>query len=171
MSFNKYFMFRMLPQRILNQSIVFSLMKKVLLQLAFCILIFSSQPTLAELVKDDSIVGLWMTAEQEGLIKIYKNTNTIEGLVFKSVNPKDANRVDINNPDPEQRNRSLLGLVILKGFNFDGEKRWTGGQIYYPKTGMTYQASLELINENKLTLRGYVGLPLFGRTENWTRKN
>ena len=186
MSFIKNFMFRMPPQSRLNRSIQCgsffysftwlvktyeSHMKTVIRLQAICVLIFNSQLTLAGPVKDETIEGIWMTASQEGLIKIYKNAKTIEGRVFRVFDPEDTNRVDNNNPDPEQRNRPLLGLVILRGFNFDGVKRWTGGHIYDPNTGMTYRASLELINENKLALRGYVGIPLFGRREIWTRKN
>jgi uncharacterized protein (DUF2147 family) len=146
-------------------------MKKNLSILAFYVLFLCSQLSVAELVNDDAIVGIWLTAEEDGYIRIYKNINTIEGLVFKSFKPEDAQRVDSNNPDPKLRDQSLLGLVILKGFNFDGFNSWTGGQVYDPNTGITYQAKLELIDDNKLALRGYVGIPLFGHTENWTRKN
>lgn len=145
-------------------------MKNILLGMAFCLLIFSSQQSIAEFANDDAIVGIWLTAEKDGYIKIYKNDNSIEGIVLKSLNPEDANRVDINNPDPKKRDQSLLGLIIMRGFNFDGVNRWTGGQLYDPNTGKTYQGNLELIDTDKLALRGYVGVPLFGRTENWTRQ-
>lgn len=146
-------------------------MKNILLFMAFVVVFFSSQASIAEFAKDDAIVGVWLTGEKDGYIKIYKNDSTIEGLVLKSLKPEDVNRVDVNNPNPKMRNQSLLGLVIMKGFNFDGVNRWTGGQLYDPNTGNTYQGNLELIDGDKLALRGYVGIPLFGRTENWTRQN
>ncbi len=146
------------------------MMNKILF-MAFVVVIFSSQPSIAEFATDDAIVGVWLTGERDGYIKIYKNDDTIEGLVFRSLKPEDVNRVDVNNPDPKMRNQSLLGLVIMKGFNFDGVNRWTGGQLYDPNTGNTYQGNLELIDGDQLALRGYVGIPLFGRTENWTRHN
>lgn len=146
-------------------------MKNYLLTITYCFLLFTSPQALAELAKGDAILGVWLNAEQDGYIKIYKKAKTFEGIVVGGVNPDDANRVDINNPDPERRNRSLLGLIILRGFNFDGINRWTGGQLYDPNNGKTYKGSLELIDDDKLALRGYVGIPLFGRTENWIRKN
>ncbi len=146
-------------------------MKNHVSTIIFCFLLFTSSQALAELAKGDAILGVWLNAEQDGYIKIYKKAKTFEGIVVGGVNPDDANRVDINNPEPDRRNQSLLGLIILRGFNFNGVNRWTGGQLYDPNNGKTYQGSLELIDDDKLALRGYVGIPLFGRTENWTRKN
>ncbi len=146
-------------------------MKNYLSIITFCFLLLTSSQTLAEVANGDGILGVWLNAEQDGYIKIYKKAKTFEGIVVGGVNPDDANRVDINNPDPARRNRSLLGLIILRGFDFNGTNRWTGGQLYDPNNGKTYQGSLELIDGDKLALRGYVGIPLFGRTENWTRKN
>lgn len=146
-------------------------MKNHVSTIIFCFLLFTSSQALAELAKGDAILGVWLNAEQDGYIEIYKKAKTFEGIVVGGVNPDDANRVDINNPEPDRRNQSLLGLIILRGFNFNGVNRWTGGQLYDPNNGKTYQGSLELIDDDKLALRGYVGISLFGRTENWTRKN
>jgi uncharacterized protein (DUF2147 family) len=146
-------------------------MKNYLSLLALCIAIFYSQQSIAEMTNGDAILGVWINAEQDGYIKIYKKAKTFEGIVVGGLNPDDTKRVDINNPDPKRRNQSLLGLIILRGFNFDGANRWTGGQLYDPNNGKTYQGNLELIDDDKLALRGYVGISLFGRTENWARKN
>ena len=52
---------------------------------------------------------------------------------------------------------------------YDGEGKWSGGTIYDPDSGHTYSCHLELLEANKLKLRGYFGVSLLGRTQIWTR--
>lgn len=78
-------------------------------------------------------------------------------------------RKDAKNPSLKARNKPLLHLVILTDFDFDG-REWTDGKIYDPKSGKTYSSTMKL-NGNKLELRGYVGISLFGRTTVWEREN
>lgn len=78
---------------------------------------------------------------------------------------------DLENPDPELRDRPVLGLRILDGFAYAGGGTWSGGTIYDPADGKTYKAKMHLDGDGDRTLdvRGYVGIPLFGRTTTWTR--
>lgn len=155
-------------------------MKKYLLVLIFAFVIFSPPQSIAEqsiaeqsIVENDNanaILGTWLNTKQDGYIQIYKKTNNFDGVIVGGPNPKDANRVDINNPDPKMRSQLLVGMVMLNGFVYEGDNKWKGGQIYDPNNGKTYQCELELINQKKLSVRGYIGFPLFGRTEVWTRK-
>jgi hypothetical protein len=46
---------------------------------------------------------------------------------------------------------------------------WTGGTIYDPLSGRTYAARLALDGDDRLEIRGYVGLPVLGRTTTWIR--
>lgn len=75
---------------------------------------------------------------------------------------------DIHNPDPAQRNRSLCGLKIGANFISRDADHAAGGTLYDPKSGKTYHGQMTVIG-NTLELRGYVGIPLFGRSEAWTR--
>jgi uncharacterized protein (DUF2147 family) len=81
-------------------------------------------------------------------------------------NPQAA---DIHNPDPALRGRALCGLTIMSGFRLNGPDRWEGGSLYDPESGNTYTGRVSLNPDGTLSLRGYVGVPLFGRTEEWTR--
>lgn len=78
-------------------------------------------------------------------------------------------RVDRDNPNPGLRSRRLLGLQILTGFAYAGANTWGKGTIYDPETGKTYQCKMMLVSPHRLEIRGYVGIPLFGRTTIWTR--
>jgi uncharacterized protein (DUF2147 family) len=78
-------------------------------------------------------------------------------------------RIDRDNPKPELRSRSLLGLQIMGGFGYAGKNTWTGGTIYDPESGKSYKAEMKLKSPSRLELRGYIGIPLFGRSTVWTR--
>ncbi len=75
---------------------------------------------------------------------------------------------DIHNPDLALRPRPLCGMEIGSGFEPQGLDEARNGTLYDPKTGKTYHGSLRL-DGDKLELRGYVGIPLFGRSQTWTR--
>ena len=76
--------------------------------------------------------------------------------------PVGAPRRDDNNPDPALRSRPMLGLNLLSNYRFDG-KRWQG-DIYNPEGGGTYSSKLWVDAGGDLRMRGYLGVPLLGRT-------
>jgi uncharacterized protein (DUF2147 family) len=119
----------------------------------------------------DAIVGQWLTAGGTSKIEVYKCGDEYCGKIAWLKEPeKDGKpKVDENNPDVKLRSRELLGLTILREFHFDGDDAWKGGKIYDPKSGNDYSAKMTLVDEHTLELRGYVLMPLFGRTETWTR--
>jgi len=67
------------------------------------------------------------------------------------------------------RDRPLTGLDLFAGFAYDGDGRWTGGTIYDPNSGKTYRCIITWVDGNTLKVRGYIGVPMLGRTETWTR--
>jgi uncharacterized protein (DUF2147 family) len=76
---------------------------------------------------------------------------------------------DRHNPDPTLRDRRVEGLEILRGLAPRPDGTWGNGRIYDPATGNTYTCQLTLDGDHRLRLRGYVGIPLIGRTTIWTR--
>jgi len=80
-------------------------------------------------------------------------------------------KVDRENPDPKLRSHPVLGLVILKGFRFVPGRKWPwiGGTVYDPENGKTYRGRMRVEKDGRLRMRGYVGIPLFGRSTWWTR--
>lgn len=77
-------------------------------------------------------------------------------------------RVDAQNPDAALRNRPLCGLRIGAEFHPSSPFQASDGTLYDPKTGKTYHGEMTSSGD-ELRLRGYVGLPIFGRTQTWTR--
>ncbi len=133
--------------------------------------LFFSTISMASASNADDIVGIWLSASGEGKIQIYKEGDRYFGKLYwmKEPNgPKGNPKLDSNNPDPALRNKPLLGLVILKNFRYD-DGEWSGGLIYDPKNGKEYKSYIKLKDPQTLSLRGYIGISLLGRTELWKR--
>ena len=64
--------------------------------------------------------------------------------------------------DPALRNRPVIGISMFSEYEYKNAL-WQG-KIYDPETGNTYQSRMEVNSEGQLKIRGYVGIPLFGRT-------
>ncbi|MCF8331624.1 MAG: DUF2147 domain-containing protein [Bacteroidales bacterium] len=119
-----------------------------------------------------SVTGRWYTENKESVVKIYKKNGKYYGKLVWLEEPRDEDgnlKRDDNNPVKSKRNQKLAGLEILKDFEYSGNGKWKGGTIYDPDNGKTYKAQIELNGDGKLDLRGYIGVPAFGRTTVWKR--
>lgn len=128
-------------------------------------------------IDSDAITGMWFTkskSKNSSIIEIYKQNNKYQGRILWISNPFDDKgnyQLDVNNPNKENRLKPIIGLTILKGFEFK-ENKWENGTVYDPENGNTYKASIWLSEHaTKLHLRGFIGISLLGRTEIWTRVN
>ena len=120
----------------------------------------------------DAILGKWLNASGEGQIMIIRKGGKYAGnLVWlkQPHNEKGQLKRDTRNPNPAFHSRPLIGTEILRDFTFSGKGVWEEGFIYDPKTGKTYSSRISLVGSDKLSIRGYVGISLLGRTEIWTR--
>ncbi len=74
----------------------------------------------------------------------------------------------------DKKDKPILGMVVITGLkqNPDNENIWEGGEALDPKSGKIYRCSVTVIdNGQQLNARGYIGIPLFGRTQTWIRVN
>lgn len=72
----------------------------------------------------------------------------------------------------ERRNQRIVGMIILEKFkaNKVNDNAWRNGEILDPRSGKVYQSTIKLIESGqKLDVRGYIGMPLFGRSQTWER--
>jgi uncharacterized protein (DUF2147 family) len=128
-----------------------------------------SGSTRADLSPEQVILGTWLTQDKEGLVQIYLAANgKLEGRIVEDSG--ETEQRDDRNPDPALRTRPLNGAVILQGFRYVGNAKWTGGTIYDPDSGKTYQCTMELKGPDTLSVHGYIGVPLLGRSVLWTRR-
>jgi len=129
-------------------------------------MLFASAPAHSALAAD-AVVGVWLDADKRGYVEIYRAGDVYQGRVAGSTDGVVKN--DVKNPVDAKRSQSLLGQDIIKGLKYDGQGRWQGGTIYNPDDGNTYSVRLTVVDANTLDLHGYLGVPLFGITQKWTR--
>jgi uncharacterized protein (DUF2147 family) len=128
------------------------------------------------LAADNSLVGLWKTIDDEtgkpkSLVRITENNGEFKGKVEKlfrssdqDQNPKCTKCEDANKDQP------IIGMTILTGMRKEDDE-YTGGHILDPNNGKVYKSKMSLIDDGKkLKLRGYIGVPMLGRTQVWLRE-
>ena len=147
-------------------------MKKSRFYLLLISFVFSTLTAFSD--NPDGIVGVWKTGEGTAMVRIYKNGDKYQGKVVWLKEPNDPDtgkpKVDKNHPDAASQKRALLGLINVWGFVYKDNNTWEEGNIYDPKNGNTYSCTMKLTSPNSLEVRGYIGVSLIGRTDNWTRQ-
>lgn len=134
--------------------------------------------------QQSAVMGTWLTASGVAQVRIGPCADAasgpICGFVVGLINPKgpDGKAVprematDFRNADAAQRTRKVIGMPLLWGFKKTSDANsFEGGQIYNGENGKTYSANISLQPDGKLRLRGYVGSPMLGETQIWTRVN
>jgi len=128
--------------------------------------------TLSFISYGQSIIGQWETFDDEtnekkAVIEIYKANNLYFAKIIESyVSEKNALCETCKG---SRKGQPIIGLVIIENIKKDGDE-YNDGIIIDPENGKTYSCYLELINNNKLKVRGYLGFSLLGRTQYWMRK-
>lgn len=123
-------------------------------------------------VSAQDIVGQWetyddKTNEKKAVIKIYKEQDLYYGkIIEKFTGPQDAT---CEKCEGSKKDAPIIGLVIIENIQKDDDS-FEGGTILDPESGDVYKCYLKLVNDNKLKVRGYLGVSLFGRTQYWLRK-
>ena len=120
-------------------------------------------------------VGLWKTIDDDGktaksLVRISEQAGTLTGSIDKLLDPKSAPDAKCDKCTDDRKGQPMAGLQIIRGVKAESEGQWGGGEILDPASGKTYKTRLKPIDGGqRLEVRGYVGAPLFGRTQTWVR--
>ncbi|MES1197895.1 MAG: DUF2147 domain-containing protein [Chitinophagaceae bacterium] len=141
-------------------------MKKIKISCSFIIAMFMLLSNgHAQTTQDpaDKITGLYWSPKKDAKIEIYLKGGHYFGRSVWVATP----RKDIKNPKESLRMRDVLGIELLTNFSYD-DGTYTNGEVYDPESGKTYNCKMSL-NGNKLRVRGYIGISLFGRTEIFER--
>jgi uncharacterized protein (DUF2147 family) len=131
---------------------------------------------LAASATETSPVGLWKTVDDvsgkpRSLIRITESNGTLRGTIEKVFTTPTENA----NPKCEKcegalKNAPVIGLIILSDLRKDGDE-YAGGQILDPDNGKLYRSKIQLIEGGKkLSVRGYIGVPMLGRSQVWERQ-
>lgn len=139
-------------------------MKKVV----FTTLLFALSIT----INAQTIFGKWNSTNEEtgnidSIIEVYEKDGKAFAKVIEIKGSARKNAV-CEKCEDENKNKPILGLNILTGLEKNKDE-WSGGNILDPRNGRIYNCYIKLIKPNKLKIRGYIGLALFGKTAYWER--
>ena len=135
------------------------------LALIFCFLF------VAHGMSAQSIVGLWKTIDdtdnvEKSHIEIYEQSGKFYGKVIKLL--EGATLQICEECEGDKKDQPIEGRVLLEDMSAHKDY-WKGGNILDPATGKSYKCYIELPENDKLKLRGYIGIPALGRTQYWYR--
>ncbi|MCR5868890.1 DUF2147 domain-containing protein [Aquincola sp. J276] len=127
-------------------------------------------------VAASGVDGLWQQFDDDGRLNSLVRIETVGGQVQATIVkgypvPGRAADADVRcgRCPGELRDRPLIGLRFLWGLKGSGPA-WDDGQILDPEDGAIYRAKATLSDDgSRLTVRGYLGVSLFGRSQVWRR--
>jgi uncharacterized protein (DUF2147 family) len=125
---------------------------------------------------DASPVGLWKaiddtTGKPSALIRITEERGELRGKI------EQLFRAPGEDPNPKctlcsdaRKDQPIVGMTIVSGLKKDGDE-YKDGEILDPNNGKIYKSKLSVHDGGKkVEVRGYVGVPMFGRSQVWLRQ-
>ena len=121
-------------------------------------------------------VGLWKSvSDKDGSvtaeIRIVETAGVFSGKIERDLGPKAKAEDKCTDCKDDRKDQPIAGLEIIRGVKkVEGKDVWDGGTIVDPQGGTVYRVKITPVDGGKkLEVRGYVGTPLFGRTQTWLR--
>lgn len=140
-----------------------------------CMMGFLAVAVFSSFAASNPILGNWQTIDEKtgkpsSLIYIWQKGGLYYGKVAKIYSENGQKNTDrCINCKGDRQNKPVLGLTIIEGMQLQANK-WVNGSVLDPRNGKLYHAEMWLANNNReLHLRGYIGIPLFGKTAVWYR--
>jgi uncharacterized protein (DUF2147 family) len=124
----------------------------------------------------NSPVGLWKSIDDSSgkptaLIRITESGGELQGKIEKLFRePGEEQNPRCDACTDTRKGQPILGMTIVSGLRKHGDA-YDGGEILDPKNGKVYKSKLTLGDGGKkLDVRGYIGVPMFGRSQTWVRQ-
>ncbi|MGV7208499.1 DUF2147 domain-containing protein [Oxalobacteraceae bacterium A2-2] len=136
-------------------------------------LFLSIAPAMAD---EGSPVGLWKNIDDEtgkpkALIRITESNGVLQGKIEQLFRgPSEDQNPKCEKCEGARKDQPIIGMTILSGLKKDGDE-YNGGEILDPNNGKVYKSKLEMKDGGKkLNVRGYIGVPMLGRSQTWLRQ-
>ena len=123
-----------------------------------------------------TLTGLWesiddVSKKPKAQIRLVDEAGVVRGFVVAGLDPKDKPDAVCSLCSDDRKDKLIVGMTIVRNLRKDKNSEvWSGGDILDPDNGKVYRAQITLAADNKsLTMRGYIGTPLLGRSQTWLR--
>lgn len=133
--------------------------------------------------KAEDVLGKWIT-EKSGngnqiIVEIYQGTDgKYNGRIEKLTLPiytegefAGKEKMDLNNPDENLKNRTLRGIDFVSGFDYSKkDDKFENGKIYNPENRKSYNSYMKMQKDGKLLVKGSIDKKgLIGKKQLWTK--
>jgi uncharacterized protein (DUF2147 family) len=119
----------------------------------------------------DPTFGYWLTENRKAIIQVNACGGKVCGQmvwVKDSTDDTGAPKLDRKNEDITKRERPICGIQLFGDLSRT-QTGWEDGWLYNPRDGDTYSVEIAAVGTDELKVHGYLGLPLLGKSQIWTR--